>query len=954
MAEERIDIEVTDKVAKSIPDKLRDIADQADRGFTYVQRLKGALSSINADPMSKLAAASAQASNALARELNAQSRLTAAQSASAVATAKAATEQQRLATETARTEAAQARAAAAISNAESAALRLQVAQSKLASTAAQAATATSNEATDMAKLKAQFEAGEISIRKYVAALQQANAAANASGAAGAKVAGGLNQAAAANDKYAASAGKTRSQNANIIAQLQDIGVSLAGGQNPLLVMVQQGSQLSYIASTMDGGFKALTATILRLLAPFTLLAAVVGGLYLGFRNFTNDIAAKHKPELENYANSLGLTSKEMDKLGNTTVGANGKLKEFDTVTITMADSWNGFVATVKEGLAGLVEPFSGVTSYFKTAWDAVMKFLYYAFLGFYGAVVGGMKAIVRIIADLPNVAANTAKSIANVTLAAIEFMVNKTIDGINAVVAWAQPFLSKFGIEVGSIGQVAFGRFEKTGANAADVIAGAFNESVVEADRTLTAFSKRWEQNSVDAARKRIKAAADAIKDNRTDPKAKKDKQDPKSQVDFIKETTNALDNEISRMKQLKDEREVQQRLDQIEQQFLQRRMPLDQAQLSVFRQKIQAIQDYKYVQAEMDRIVEEAQGPQRTYNAVVQASTDLLARHVITQEQFNEQIAKAGRNLAQATDPLFAMKESLDAATRTTGLYGDELERANYLEQIRQQYAAQGKTIYDASTGALKAEVAQLVAKNNALMQQQYIRSQLGAVLNPILDQNKEVLAKQQVYDQLEALRQKDLINEDTYQQALAALYVKYNEQRLQSSSDFFGALADVTKNGTGVVGAISKAAAVAQATIDGYLAVQKALASAPPPFNYVAAAAVAIKTGANVAGILSTSAGGFANGGSFMVGGKGGIDQNNINMDLTRGERVTIETAKQQRANDNATGSPVVNANTKVVNLFDEREFIGAMDSDEGERVVMNIIRRNATGVRSTINGG
>ena len=48
---------------------------------------------------------------------------------------------------------------------------------------------------------------------------------------------------------------------------------------------------------------------------------------------------------------------------------------------------------------------------------------------------------------------------------------------------------------------------------------------------------------------------------------------------------------------------------------------------------------------------------------------------------------------------------------------------------------------------------------------------------------------------------------------------------------------------------------------------------------------------------------------------------------------------------------GAPVVDARTKVVNLFDEKSFVGAMDSEEGERVVMNIIRRNRTDVGTMV---
>lgn len=46
MADERIDIEVTDKVAASIPTKLREIADQADRGTAALTKLKSALAAL--------------------------------------------------------------------------------------------------------------------------------------------------------------------------------------------------------------------------------------------------------------------------------------------------------------------------------------------------------------------------------------------------------------------------------------------------------------------------------------------------------------------------------------------------------------------------------------------------------------------------------------------------------------------------------------------------------------------------------------------------------------------------------------------------------------------------------------------------------------------------------------------------------------------------------------------
>jgi predicted nucleic acid-binding Zn-ribbon protein len=53
----------------------------------------------------------------------------------------------------------------------------------------------------------------------------------------------------------------------------------------------------------------------------------------------------------------------------------------------------------------------------------------------------------------------------------------------------------------------------------------------------------------------------------------------------------------------------------------------------------------------------------------------------------------------------------------------------------------------------------------------------------------------------------------------------------------------------------------------------------------------------------------GGFAHGGQFTVQGRGGTDANRVSMDLTRGERVTVETAAQQRRGAGSGGGTVNN---------------------------------------------
>ncbi|NHC53118.1 prothage tail length tape measure [Pseudomonas sp. AU8050] len=122
--------------------------------------------------------------------------------------------------------------------------------------------------------------------------------------------------------------------------------------------------------------------------------------------------------------------------------------------------------------------------------------------------------------------------------------------------------------------------------------------------------------------------------------------------------------------------------------------------------------------------------------------------------------------------------------------------------------------------------------------------------------------------------------INEETYAARVANIdeQATLNRQKIEEAknqallvgaSDFFGNMASLSQSGNKKLAAIGKAAAIVQATMDGYLAVQKALAAFPPPFNFAAAAAVGVATAANVANIAGI---GFSNGGYT---GSGGVNE-------------------------------------------------------------------------------
>lgn len=82
-----------------------------------------------------------------------------------------------------------------------------------------------------------------------------------------------------------------------------------------------------------------------------------------------------------------------------------------------------------------------------------------------------------------------------------------------------------------------------------------------------------------------------------------------------------------------------------------------------------------------------------------------------------------------------------------------------------------------------------------------------------------------------------------------------KTQKERVADLQSTFGQIATLSQSGNKTLAAIGKSAAIANATIDGYAAVQKALASAPPPVNFALAAAVGTATAANVAKIAGVN---------------------------------------------------------------------------------------------------
>lgn len=220
---------------------------------------------------------------------------------------------------------------------------------------------------------------------------------------------------------------------NLVFQLNDMVVGLFSGQKPLTVFMQQGTQIGQIGMQAGVGIGGMARALVGLAAssaaaaltnPYLLAAAAAAALAFGaFKMFQSSV--KQTGELDKYAQSLGLTKKEMEKLG--------------PVGITVGDTMKGLWKTVSDGL-NLGSVFSTLKDWAATAFDTIMQVGKYAIAFIYAGWVGGFGAIKILWSSLPGVIGEAAVGAANLAISGVEFMANKAIAAINWLVDRCQGY----------------------------------------------------------------------------------------------------------------------------------------------------------------------------------------------------------------------------------------------------------------------------------------------------------------------------------------------------------------------------------------------------------------------------------------------------------------------------------------------------------------------------------
>jgi len=248
--------------------------------------------------------------------------------------------------------------------------------------------------------------------------------------------------------------------------------------------------------------------------------------------------------------------------------------------------------------------------------------------------------------------------------------------------------------------------------------------------------------------------------------------------------------------------------------------------------------------------------------------------------------------------------------------LFSEQLKRVNNEIQL-QQTALSNETSY-ASQKAISDEIL------NKQIEAQQIQSNINLLAVDKQFKDLKLLDQQEKNAAIQAAEQshEDAVTLITKRAESDRIKAKKaaDQASIAATSNALGSIATLQENATGELAEIGKAAAITKATIDGYTAVQNALAQVPYPFNFAAATLVGVAAAANVAKIASVGGGG--GGSSFSPDTGGGIAATpSTSTDLTA-------TQDLQRAEASTGVSVVIQGDV--------------LDSDESGSRIVNLINQ------------
>lgn len=142
------------------------------------------------------------------------------------------------------------------------------------------------------------------------------------------------------------------------AQFTDIAVSLAGGQNPLTVLLQQGGQLKDVFGGVGAAARALGGYVVSLINPLTVAAGVAGSLAVAFYQGSKE-AQEFQRALILSGNAAGLTADQLQEMSAAVDDVVGTQAQAAEVLTALASS-GGIAQESIQGVAATIVGMSQV------------------------------------------------------------------------------------------------------------------------------------------------------------------------------------------------------------------------------------------------------------------------------------------------------------------------------------------------------------------------------------------------------------------------------------------------------------------------------------------------------------------------------------------------------------------------------------------------------------------
>ncbi|WP_231420873.1 hypothetical protein [Sphingomonas sp. Leaf205] len=333
--------------------------------------------------------------------------------------------------------------------------------------------------------------------------------------------GRLRQTAQAHEEMAGSMRKGGGALKNIAVQLPDITQGLLTGQKPMQVLIQQGAQIFQVAQMAEGGLKGFAAEVGGLAVAFLpaiAVASVAGVALYRWKQQIDDDAGMKK-----FADGLGLTHKEMKKLGD--------------VSVTTGDMVAGVWKTISDGLnAG--GSGKSIMDYLFSPNDAqqVQGFLasiYGTFTGTYDAIVQLWGSISTSVSAYVSAAAAAVAQFFAPVVAAAQWAGNGISEIFSAIYNRVSGWLKSIGSAISDFaGPIlkAMGQSDaatavtSAGSNLGKAFGKGYARGAGEVINGSNAIVSKAAENIIDKAHERLTKKSNEIKADRTPKKTPVDR----------------------------------------------------------------------------------------------------------------------------------------------------------------------------------------------------------------------------------------------------------------------------------------------------------------------------------------------------------------------------------------------------------------------------------------------